>query len=143
MAHQIDTELEQLAGTQEVPDLGAVDVAQSWVRSMLPRIVALLAPLVLGLVTAALAKVQNWIGVDLQEHAAAYATFIGTLLLGGLGLAATWLFNAGQGQVRIAEKVVEALQVEAKTFDNNPVPEKPSTDPAVTPEVEEPPIHPH
>lgn len=86
------------------------DVVETWVRSMLPRIVAALAPIILAIVTAGLAWLQNVIGIDLQEHAAAYATFIGTMLLGGLGLAATWVFNAGQGQIKIASaKVTQVL----------------------------------
>jgi hypothetical protein len=105
---------EQQAVVAAPTDDDRVDIVEGWVRSKLPRLVAALGPLIAAAVTALVAWLQNAVGIDLQKHEAAFATFIGLVLLGALSFGVTWLFNSGRGQIAIAAKYAEALVEEGK-----------------------------
>jgi hypothetical protein len=96
----------EVTENEVVLDADAVDVAEGWVKSNLPRIVALMTPFFVATVTAGSVWLQNVVGIDLQRYNGAVVAFIAVVALGALSIAVTWLFNAGQGQIKLGLKLI-------------------------------------
>jgi len=69
-------------------DTGIIDAA---LRSTLGRVVALLTPLLATAFGLLAFQIQKWLGIDLQQYTAVAASFVASVILGGMLLGLKWL----------------------------------------------------
>jgi hypothetical protein len=92
-------------------------------RSTISRLVAVLVPVLSGVLGAGLLWLQNAVGIDLQVDPAVAAAFIGTIVLGGCLVGLKWLEGRAQFEAAALElkKLHELGKAEQGVVTNRPV----------------------
>lgn len=112
-------------------DTGIIDAA---LRSTIGRVVALLTPLLATAFGLLAFQIQKWLGIDLQQYTAVAASFVASVILGGMLLGLKWL----EGRARFeaaALAVAHAAAVGQAALPANPPGDAPLPDHAPAPGV--------
>lgn len=68
-----------------------MEIVDAALRSTIGRVVALLTPLLATGFGLLAFQIQKWLGIDLQQYTAVAASFVASVILGGMLLGLKWL----------------------------------------------------
>lgn len=68
-----------------------MEIVDAALRSTIGRVVALLTPVLATGFGLLAFKIQEWLGIDLQQYTAVAASFVASVILGGMLLGLKWL----------------------------------------------------